>query len=70
MPYLVRVRPARNVLTRSKITHAANRQLITIIYAGPRILPTEQFYRDASITLLNAGCFRFFTLIQCFDRPA
>lgn len=25
---------------------------------------------DYSITLFVAGFFRFFTLIQCFDRPA
>jgi hypothetical protein len=25
---------------------------------------------DYSITQLIAGCFRFFTFTQCFDRPA
>jgi len=29
-----------------------------------------QFYENASFTLLIAGCFRFFTLIQLGDRPA
>jgi hypothetical protein len=27
------------------------------------------FHENASLTLFIAGCFRFFTLIQCFDRP-
>ncbi len=26
-------------------------------------------YANASITRFIAGCVRFFTLIQCFDRP-
>jgi hypothetical protein len=38
-----------------------------------RLRPPDVFpWRSAhhSITRLISGCLRFFTLIQCFDRPA
>ena len=38
--------------------------------APPASPPTLLSYRNASITRLIAGCLRFFTFTQCFDRPA
>ena len=36
--------------------------------SASRVFPSS--YRNNSATRLIAGCFRFFTLTQCFDRPA
>jgi hypothetical protein len=34
-----------------------------------RAAESSPFHRNVSATRSIAGCWRFFTLIQCFDRP-
>jgi hypothetical protein len=44
--------------------------MAAVIIVGARHLRHVPVHPNASITLLIAGCFRFLTLTQCFDRPA
>src|ERR1700751_3411065 len=40
------------------------------VAGGPAVPCEKAVHENESITRLIAGCFRFFTLTQSFDRPA